>query len=301
MESGAGGMHELAALGAALAWALTGVIGHPAAQRLGAFGFSLYRQVFVSLLLAATVWAMGSGLSGDGRTLWLLTASGVAGIFLGDSCLYIALVRLGPRRTGVIFALNAPIAALLGWMFLGEALSGRAGIGIALCTAGVAVSVLGRPGRSGTHRFEAISGPVWQGVGLALLAALGQAVGTLLARPVMETGFDPVLATLVRVGVAVPGLLLVLAMVPGLRPPRDPGPGTLLRVVVVGVLGMGIGMTLLLYALAGENLAIVATLSALSPVMILPVLWLATGARPSATSWAGALTAVAGMALIFTR
>ncbi len=69
----------------------------------------------------------------------------------------------------------------------------------------------------------------------------------------------------------------------------------------VGVLGMGIGMTLLLYALAGENLAIVATLSALSPVMILPVLWLATGARPSATSWAGALTAVAGMALIFAR
>lgn len=296
-------MHELAALGAALAWALTGVIGHPAAQRLGAFGFSLYRQTFVSVLLGAMVWVTGSaiGQQGDARMLGLLAASGLAGIFLGDSCLYLALVRLGPRRTGVIFALNAPMAAVLGWMFLGEALTAPAVAGIALCTLGVAVSVVGRPGRSGTHRFEAISGPVWQGVGVALLAALGQAVGTMLARPVMETGFDPMLATLVRVTVAVPGLLLVLAAAPGLRPPRPIGAGMALRVMAVGVLGMGIGMTLLLYALAGENLAIVATLSALSPVMILPVLWVATGARPSLTSWAGAGIAVLGMALIFAR
>lgn len=299
---GGGGMHELAALGAALAWALTGVIGHPAAQRLGAFGFSLYRQIFVSLLLAAMVWALWpAGQVLDARTVWLLALSGFAGIFLGDSFLYLALIRLGPRRTGAIFALNAPMAAVLGRVFLGEALSGPAVAGIALCTLGVAVSVLGRPGRSGTHRFEAISGPVWLGVGVALLAALGQAVGTMLARPVMATGFDPLLATLIRVAVAVLGLGALLAVAPGLRPPRDPGRGILLRVVAVGVLGMGIGMTLLLYALAGENLAIVATLSALSPVMILPVLWLATGARPSATSWAGALTAMAGMALLFAR
>ncbi len=220
-------MHELAALGAALAWALTGVIGHPAAQRLGAFGFSLYRQAFVTVLLAGMVLALGTGIGqgADAHTLAVLALSGFAGIFLGDSCLYLALVRLGPRRTGVIFALNAPIAALLGWLFLGEALSARAVVGIALCTLGVAVSVLGRPGRSGTHRFEAISGPVWQGVGVALLAALGQAAGTLLARPVMEAGFDPLLATLIRVAVATAGLVLLLAVAPGLRPPRRPGPG----------------------------------------------------------------------------
>lgn len=48
-------------------------------------------------------------------------------------------------------------------------------------------------------------------------------------------------------------------------------------------------------------MGIVSTLSALSPVFILPGLWIVTGARPSATSWLGAAIAVAGMALIFLR
>lgn len=294
-------MHELAALATATAWALTGVIGHPAAQRLGAFGFSLYRQLFVTLLLAAMVTVLGLWQGMDGGMVRLLALSGFAGIFLGDSCLYLALIRLGPRRTGVLFALNAPMAAVLGRVFLGETLSWLAICGILLCTLGVAISILGQPGRSGSHRFEAVSGPVWLGVGIALLAALGQAVGTMLARPVMAAGFDPLLATLIRVAVAAAGLVVLVALFPRLRPPRRPGAGTLGRVVVVGTLGMGIGMTLLLYALAGENLAIVATLSALSPVMILPILWVATRARPSGTSWAGALIAVAGMALLFAR
>ena len=280
---------------------MTGIIGHLAAQRLGAFGFGLYRQIVASLVLAGMVWLLGLGHAVDGWTIWLLTLSGFTGVFLGDSCLYLALIRLGPRRSAMVFALNAPMAAVLGWLFLGETLSALAIAGILLCTVGVAVSVLGRPGRSGTHRFEAISGPVWQGVTVALLAALGQAVGTLLARPVMAAGFEPLLATLIRVLVAVVALAVLLGVVPSLRPPRRPGPGITWRVITVAILGIGIGMTLLLYALSGENLAIVATLSTLSPVIILPVLWVATGARPSATSWLGALVAVVGMALIFAR
>ena len=64
---------------------------------------------------------------------------------------------------------------------------------------------------------------------------------------------------------------------------------------------MVIGMTLLLFALQGGKVGIVSTLSALSPVLILPVLWVVTGERPPAASWAGALIAVTGMALIFLR
>ena len=42
-------------------------------------------------------------------------------------------------------------------------------------------------------------------------------------------------------------------------------------------------------------------LSATSPVMILPLLWLRTGQRPTLMSLTGALLAVAGLALIFLR
>ena len=60
-------------------------------------------------------------------------------------------------------------------------------------------------------------------------------------------------------------------------------------------------MTLLLYALAGGKVGIVSTLSATSPVIILPMLWARTGERPAAGAWAGAALVVAGMALIFLR
>jgi drug/metabolite transporter (DMT)-like permease len=69
--------------------------------------------------------------------------------------------------------------------------------------------------------------------------------------------------------------------------------------VLSGILAMGIGMTLLLFALSGGKTGIVATISATSPVLILPMLWLRTGERPAAGAWAGAALAVAGMALLF--
>jgi drug/metabolite transporter (DMT)-like permease len=70
---------------------------------------------------------------------------------------------------------------------------------------------------------------------------------------------------------------------------------------LTAVIGLLLGMTLFLYALQGSQTGIIATLSATSPVIILPLLWLRTGQRPSAMSWAGGMLAVIGLALIFTR
>ena len=75
----------------------------------------------------------------------------------------------------------------------------------------------------------------------------------------------------------------------------------LLLTAVTAVIGLLLGMTLFLYALEGSKTGIIATLSATSPVMILPLLWLRTGQRPTAVSFAGAMLAVAGLALIFLR
>lgn len=60
-------------------------------------------------------------------------------------------------------------------------------------------------------------------------------------------------------------------------------------------------MTLLLYALSGGKAGIGSTLSATSPVILLPMLWARTGERPAAGAWAGAALVVAGMALILLR
>ena len=75
----------------------------------------------------------------------------------------------------------------------------------------------------------------------------------------------------------------------------------LAQTLITAIIGLLLGMTLFLYALQGAETGIIATLSATSPVIILPLLWLRTGQSPTGLSWLGAALAVAGLALIFTR
>lgn len=295
-------VYELAALGAAILWAITGVLAAPAVQHLGAFRFNLYRQSFVAAVLAVIVAIGGLWHGADLGQVLPLAASGLVGIFVGDTMLFVAMERMGPRRTGALFALNAPMAAILGWAFLGETLSPAAWAGVILCALGVGVAVLGRAGRGGGHTFEAVRGSLPFAVAMGLLAALGQALGSLIARPVMETGFDPFTASLIRVATAA-SCLAILSGLP-LTVMRQKAPMTrrvFWLMAISGITAMVIGMSLLLFALQGGKVGIVSTLSALSPVFILPMLWVVTGTRPSAASWTGALIAVLGMALIFSR
>ncbi len=293
-------LHELAALGTATCWATTGLIAADAVRALGPFWFNLIRQGFVTALLALILTALGGWHQLDWGTAAVLGLSGVIGILLGDTFNFAAVGRLGPRRAGAIFALNAPMAALMGWAFLGEALPLQAALGIAITACGVAVAIMGRP-RADAHRLETLNGTIALGVLFGLGAAYGQAAGSLIARPVMTAGLDPYLASLFRVGAS--GLAMgLIAATPFAPKPVGPMTRTVLILTsATAVIGLLIGMTLFLYALQGSQTGIIATLSATSPVIILPLLWLRTGQRPSATSFAGAAMAVAGLALIFTR
>ncbi|MFZ1469937.1 MAG: DMT family transporter, partial [Paracoccaceae bacterium] len=115
-------IHELAALGTATCWAMTGMIAADAVRALGPFHFNLWRQGFVTLILLVVVGTLGEWQGLDGATVAVLALSGIIGILLGDTFNFAAVGRLGPRRAGAIFALNAPMAAVLGWALLDEAL-----------------------------------------------------------------------------------------------------------------------------------------------------------------------------------
>lgn len=293
-------VYELAALGAAFCWSITGIISKDAADVLGPFGFARLREFIVAMMLLALVLATGRMQPVAVSDFALLALSGIIGIFIGDTILYVALVRLGPRRNGALFSLNAPMAAILGWAVLGEELSWMSVLGIGLVSAGVGMAVMGRAGRAGGHRFEAIKGPVGVGILCGVIAALGQALGSLIARPVMAGGFDPYVASLIRVAVAVVCLSALMALpIPAIKARGRLTPRLLGVVSLSGFIAMVVGMTLLMFALQGGKVGIVSTLSSLSPVLILPVLWVVMRARPSPTSWLGALMAAAGTALIF--
>jgi drug/metabolite transporter (DMT)-like permease len=153
-------VYELAALATALCWSITPLISSIASQHLGALAFSRLRQIVVAVFLGVFVLATGRWQSIEPHLLFLLLASGVIGVFVGDTILFLGLNRLGPRRNGIMFALNAPFTAILGWLFLDERLALPAVAGIALSFAGVALAVLFGKKNGGTHHLESIKGPV---------------------------------------------------------------------------------------------------------------------------------------------
>ncbi len=293
-------IYEIAALGAALCWAVTGVITAGPAQHLGALAFTRIRMSMVFVMLLLFVGISGGWRSIGAGSIGPLVASGIIGIFIGDSLLFASMNRLGPRRTSILFSMNAPLAVILGWLVLGEKLDALELVGIALAFAGVTLAIVFGKRKSQLHQWESVKGPLLVGVALGLGAAVAQAVGSLIVRPVMESGIDPAAGSLVRVGTSV-GCFYAAMMLPGgyLKVQK---PITLQIAGVTafsGFLAMGVGMTLVLFGLRGGEVGIVSTLSATTPALILPLLWLKTGEAPATFAWVGAALVVVGSALIF--
>ncbi len=293
--------YELAALGAALCWSVTGIISTGPARHLGGVAYTRIRMLIVTVIMAVWVTASGGFASIEPGHWPLVILSGLVGIFIGDSALFSTMARLGPRRTGVLFATNAPMTAVIGWLWFGEALGPWEILGCVLVTGGVSLAIFFGRGSS-NHALEAVHGSLAVGVGLGLLAALGQAVGALMAKPALMSGADPVAVTAVRVAVSAAALnaalLLPLTVVRSRNAMTLP---VFLRATAAGIIGMAIGMSLLLYAFANGNAGVAAVLSSTSPVLVLPILWLLTRQGPNPGSWIGAMLCVLGTGLILVR
>ena len=115
----------------------------------------------VLVVPAARAWATGSWYSLGGADLQLLIPSGFIGIFVGDTALFLTRHRMGPRRTAI---------------------------------AGVVLFLVHGKRRGQLHHRQSATGPQWAGIAPRLIVAPVQSFGSIIARPVMEAGTDPVAA-----------------------------------------------------------------------------------------------------------
>src|SRR5665811_378317 len=190
---------DLLALGAAACWALGSVTSVTPSRHLGAFAFTRWRMLMVALMLWAVVFASGGWRTFSSGAWGVMAVTGLVGILVGDPALFAAMNRLGPRRAGVLFATHAVFSALLGFWLLGERMSGQALAGASLTVAGVMLAILLGRHKQESHAWETDQGHVGAGVALALLAALCQAVGALIIKPVMAGNVDPITASALRI------------------------------------------------------------------------------------------------------
>jgi len=290
---------ELAALSAAFCWALSGLISINAIRKLGPLAFNRVRMSFVFLLLAGISLLTGEWREFPLDTIQTLMISGLIGIFLGDTALFAALQRLGPSRTSIVFTFHAPMTVIMGWFILEEHLPWLTLLGCGIVTVGVLIAILGRRNNKEPKSIDSTQGRLRYGIILGLLAAFGQAAGSIIARPIMVEGVDPVTASAIRVGISALCLLCVGFIPNPLFRPKTHYTLKLIGIIMLsGLLAMGIGMTLLLYGLAIGDAGVVSTLAATQPVLILPLLWLSTGKSPPLMAWFSAVLTLIGLALI---
>lgn len=291
---------EIAALSAAASWAIGSLLSADPVQRLGSIGFNRVRMTVTALMLIAYTTVIGTWgtLSWDQANgiIW----SALIGIVLGDTALFIAMRRLGPRRSGILFATNAPMATALSWFIFDEKLTFWELTGTLLVIGGVMLAILFGKRKDQMHQWESIKGSLWVGVFWGLLAAAGQAGGALIVKPVLLDGGDPIAVSAVRVGLS--AICLVAISFLPMQAVKSKGTmdtKTFIYIALGGFISMGVGMTLLLFAFANGEIGIAASLSATTPVMMLPILWFTTKERPPMGAWVGAALVVAGSAMIF--
>lgn len=293
---------ELAALTTAVCWAVSSIAFTRAGRRVGALALNLIRLALAfafSILLALVLRGAPLPLDATAAQWGWLSLSGLVGFVFGDLCLFQAFVLLGARLSLLIMATAPPMTALLGWWLLGEALSRTAIAGMALTLAGIAWVLLARPAEAvptGQPRPTSMRRGVWLGLG----GALGQAGGLVLSKYGMGD-YDAFAATQVRILAGLAGFIAVYTAIgfwPRFRVAlRD---RVALRQATFGaVLGPLIGVSMSLIAVQRTHTGVAASIMATTPLLIIPLSAWIDHDKIRWPDLAGAILAIAGVALLF--
>ncbi len=291
---------ELAALSAALIWAVASVIYTGVGRQLSPLVLNLVKGLMAIVLLIATLLLTGNLFpTVSPHSLILLLLSGVVGIGFGDTAYFGALNCMGPRRTLVLESLAPPLAAVLALIFLQEQLPSSGWVGIGLTVLGVTWVVLERSREATTPSVLP-----FRGIVLGLLAAGGQAGGAVMSRAALVgTDINPLWSTFIRLVGGIAILLIWIGLqrqsIQVLKPLRS----RRLFIVVAGTafmstyLGIWLQQLSLKYAPAGVAQSLCAT----SPLFVIPIAVIFAGDKVSVRAVLGVLVAIAGVWLLFNR
>lgn len=274
-----------------------------AGKRVGALSLNLIR-LFIGLIFLSIYNAIfndGFFPTATGYQWFWLSLSGIIGFVLGDLFLFRAFIIIGARISMLIMALVPPITALIGWITLGEKLTGMEFLGMGITLMGIVLVMsskleIKKGAFSRTHKM----GPLVLGSLLALGGAVGQATGLVLSKKGMQD-MDPFSATQIRIMVGLVGFIIVITIFKRWKHLF----GALKDLKAMKAMTLGsffgpfLGVSLSLLAVQYTDTGVAATFMALTPVMIIPPAILMRKEKVSAIEILGALISVGGVALFF--
>lgn len=274
---------EIISLIVAVSWTVTAIFADKASHRLGSMTTNVIRLTLASFFLAILLWiTLGHPypVYADGKAWLWLGLSALVGYVFGDWCLFNSYLSIGARFGQLFMTLAPPMAAIAGWIMLGETLTWKSMLAMAVTLAGIAISILSR----GEGHKVKLSLPL-KGVLLGLGAGTGQGVGLVLSKigmqhyeaavpadaPALMDTMLPFASTMIRAVIGMLGFLALMALqrdLPKLAAAVHDQKG-LTYALILTLFGPVFGVSLSLMAVQYTDAGIASTLMALTPVLII--------------------------------
>lgn len=288
---------EFAALVTAFLWTGTALAFEQAAKRIGSMAVNILRLAIALVFFCILSLVRNGSLIPQGFTsdswLWL-SVSGLIGFVFGDYCLFSAYALIGSRVSNLLMALAPPMAALFGWILIGEQFTPKGTIGMLVTLAGIVIVVMRKPGKRLNMKYRV------KGVLFGIGAAIGQAIGLVFSKMGMKSS-DPFAASQIRVIAGLVGFIFLFSilrkwskLIPAFTQPINMG-----FISIGSLLGPFLGVSFSLMAVKYTSTGVASTIMALVPVLIIPPAILLLHEKITWRDLLGSLIAVSGVALFF--
>lgn len=289
---------EIAAIFAALAWAVATWIYSQFSHKFSAMQMNIVKGIAASTMMLFILPVLPlPELVLSPSHFWILAISGIIGIAIGDSAYFAALKRIGANKTLLLESLAPPLSGILALMALGSALSGQSWLGVFVTTVAVTY-VIFQPNMN--NQPTSISG-----IGFGLLASVCQATGVVISHYALVAGdIPPLLGALIRLSIGVMVVFAVVvfvekrpvaSMLSKLKQLKNRDRRWLLAAIFVGTF---LALWLQQIALKHANPAVAQTLIATSPLFIL-MIYAWNGEPITKKSVIGTVGALFGISLFF--
>ena len=286
------------AISAAAIWSAVALSATRIVRYFGSYNYNLLRLLGSIVIFFPYVYLQWEPLYFEYSIFLAIFLSSVIGIIIGDTFLFICLKRLGPRRQALLFSMQIPFTIILAEVFLQSLPSTTELIGCALIFSGIIIAI--QFNRTiPNDDLENIQGNKYTGLFAGIGLALCQSIGIILMKPALVST-DPIVVSYLRVIVAAIimfGSLFFIKNNQLLEKMKD-YKKTIFS-IFLGFMGMGVGMTMLIYALKFGNPGVISTLSSTMPIMIIPILWIVTKNYAGHLAVIGAGLTCLGAGIIF--
>ena len=288
----------LLAIGAAAIWSAVALSATRIVRYFGSYNYNLLRLLGIIVFFFPYIYINWQSIYFDQSIFTAIVLSSIIGIIIGDTFLFICLKRLGPRRQALLFSMQIPFTIILAEIFLQTLPSLIELIGCGLIFFGIIIAI--QFNRTiPDDDLENIQGNKYTGLFAGIGLALCQSIGIILMKPALVST-DPIIVSYLRVIVAAIIMFGSLFFIKNnqlwerMRDIRK----TIFS-IFLGFMGMGVGMTMLIYALKFGNPGVISTLSSTMPIMIIPILWIVTKNYAGHLAVIGAGLTCLGAGIIF--